>query len=247
MNLIRRFAIALYRWIFAPTPRAVLRRKKVRQSRSQPAIRREVGLQEAEYWEGREWEAGDWEAESWEAGRQKTEQRLMAQREVTQREMAQRAIVRQPEILRQPEIVQASYPADNLWNYAASEIYEDEIADDWIDDFDQDDLFESSSGLYYDSDSYSDGFYYASPYPYPTRLAGETYADEDDWEEDYGLVEYHLARLGGDVFIEFSYEDDLDEAAIVQALSHLWAQAPQRYQNDFSGTLRLPLRHRRYF
>ena len=74
----------------------------------------------------------------------------------------------------------------------------------------------------------------------------EDYDEEDDESEtdlgleDYGLVHYRIQALGGDTFIEFSYEDELDEAAIVQALTYLWQTTPHP-NNQIAGTLRLPI------
>jgi hypothetical protein len=107
--------------------------------------------------------------------------------------------------------------------------------------------------------------YYTSPDQsyYPQNLdwqdvEGEydedDYLDEDaeDYElDDYGLVEYRFETFGGDTFIEFSYEGDLDEQEIVRVLSWLWTSSPDRlsldrsypahFNNVLAGTLRMPL------
>ena len=64
--------------------------------------------------------------------------------------------------------------------------------------------------------------------------------DEDLEDEDYGLVHYRIQALGGDTFLEYSYEGELDEAAIVQALTHLWQTTPHPH-NQLAGTLQLPI------
>jgi hypothetical protein len=70
----------------------------------------------------------------------------------------------------------------------------------------------------------------------------EDYEPESELEnEAYGLVHYQIEALGGDTFMEFSYEGDLDEAAIVQALTYLWQTTPFRPNNQLVGTLQLPI------
>ncbi len=65
--------------------------------------------------------------------------------------------------------------------------------------------------------------------------------EEDNLEDEgYGLVHYRIQALGGDTFIEYSYEGELDEAAIVQALTHLWQTTPHP-NNQLVGTLQLPI------
>ena len=72
-------------------------------------------------------------------------------------------------------------------------------------------------------------------------LLEEDDLEEDDLEdEDYGLVHYRIQALGGDTFIEYSYEGELDEAAIVQALTYLWQTTPHP-NNQLAGTLQLPI------
>lgn len=76
----------------------------------------------------------------------------------------------------------------------------------------------------------------------------EDYQDEyDEYELDdsYGTVAYRFETFGGDTFIEYSYEGDLDEQEIVQALNWLWTSSVDRSNPDRSnvltGTLRMPM------
>lgn len=69
---------------------------------------------------------------------------------------------------------------------------------------------------------------------------------EDELEEEYGIVEYRFETFGGDTFIEFSYEGDLDEQEIVRVLNSLWASTADRTHNlltnqVLAGTLRMPV------
>ncbi len=76
---------------------------------------------------------------------------------------------------------------------------------------------------------------------------------EDDYEEDlndsYGTIEYRFETFGSDTFIEYSYEGNLDEQEILQALNWLWTSSADRSNpnrtNVLTGTLRIPLLSRR--
>ena len=73
------------------------------------------------------------------------------------------------------------------------------------------------------------------------EMADDDDLDDDDLEdEDYGLVHYRIQAFGGDTFMEYSYEGELDEAAIVQALTHLWQTTPHP-NHQLAGTLQLPI------
>jgi hypothetical protein len=76
---------------------------------------------------------------------------------------------------------------------------------------------------------------------YEEEYDGDYESESDLESETYGLVHYHIEALGGDTFIEFSYEGDLDEAAIMQALTYLWQTTPFRPNNQLVGTLQLPI------
>ncbi|MBW4658463.1 MAG: hypothetical protein KME15_07300 [Drouetiella hepatica Uher 2000/2452] len=69
--------------------------------------------------------------------------------------------------------------------------------------------------------------------------------DEYELDDSYGTVEYRFETFGGDTFIEYSYEGDLDEQEIVQALNWLWTSSVDRSNLDRSsvltGTLRMPM------
>jgi hypothetical protein len=100
-----------------------------------------------------------------------------------------------------------------------------------------------------------------SPYPQPSHYSslsqwqgiddeyGDEYEDEyeeNDLDEEYGIVEYRFETFGGDTFIEFSYEGDLDEQEIVRVLNSLWSSTADRTHNSLTnqvlaGTLRMPV------
>jgi hypothetical protein len=122
--------------------------------------------------------------------------------------------------------------------------------------------FESNGYEYEPFQGFEAGCYSNDPAQisyYPTSLTtalnfypleDEEEEDDDDYDdqeayldENYGTVEYRLEVFGGDAFIEFSYEDDLDEQQVINALNLLWAASPNRQNHVASGTLRLPFSH----
>ncbi|MBD3885132.1 hypothetical protein IFO70_25710 [Phormidium tenue FACHB-886] len=141
---------------------------------------------------------------------------------------------------RQQQMQAAAYEA---WLQSLEQTAAIETADDWEDESLQLTGYSLPMQRYalLADENIEDDYDYNYEHDYDYSYDVEDEFEEDLEDEMYGLVHYHLEALGGDTFIEFSYEGDLDESRIIQALTYLWNNTPDRPNNQLTGTLRLPI------
>lgn len=141
-------------------------------------------------------------------------------------------------------------PEANYAGYYGDDYYGDDrySSSDYSDESDEDG--DESYSLYQSAYAYPDSYHPMLPSYDSRSIEGyeDSYEDEygeSDDDEDFCLVEYRLEVLGGDAFIEYSYEGNLDEAEIMQALNVLWSNSLHHHGGNsgsaLAGTLRMPL------